>query len=60
MGYSVDLRKISIYKYKEILEDQYLLLSKKILHQNVDSNFCIDFARIIKSIEGGIVYILGG
>jgi replicative superfamily II helicase len=39
MGYSLDLSKISIDAYKEILKNQYLLPSRKILHQDIDSSF---------------------
>lgn len=39
MGYSLDLCKISIDAYKEILKNQYLLPSRKILHQDMDSCF---------------------
>lgn len=39
MGYSLDLRMISIDAYKEILKNQYLLPSRKILHQDMDSSF---------------------
>jgi hypothetical protein len=39
MGYSLDLRKISIDAYKEILRNQYLLPSRRILHQDMDSSF---------------------
>ena len=39
MGYSLDLSKISIDAYKEILKNQYLLPSRKILHQDMDSSF---------------------
>ncbi len=39
MGYSLDLSKISIDSYKEILKNQYLLPSRKILHQDIDASF---------------------
>ncbi len=39
MDYSLDLSKISIDAYKEILKNQYLLPSRKILHQDMDSSF---------------------
>lgn len=39
MGYSLDLSKISIQSYKEILKYQYLLPSRKILNQDIDSSF---------------------
>jgi len=39
MGYSLDLSKISIDAYKEILKNQYLLPSRKILHQDIDASF---------------------
>lgn len=39
MGYSMDLSKISIEAYKEILKNKYLLPSRKILHQDMDSRF---------------------
>ncbi len=39
MGYSPDLSKISIDAYKEILKNQYILPSRKILHQDMDSSF---------------------
>jgi hypothetical protein len=39
MGYSIDLSKISIEAYMEILKTQYVLPSRKILHQDIDSSF---------------------
>lgn len=39
MGYTLDLSKISIEAYKEILKNQYLLPSRKILHQEMDYSF---------------------
>jgi len=39
LGYSLDLKMISIDMYKEILRNQYLLPSRKILHQDMDSSF---------------------
>ena len=39
MGYSLDLKIISINAYKEILKNQYLLPSRRILHQDMDSSF---------------------
>ncbi|WP_010250690.1 hypothetical protein [Acetivibrio cellulolyticus] len=39
MGYSLDLKMISIDEYKEILKNQYLLPSRKILHQDFESSF---------------------
>ncbi len=39
MGYSLDLKMISMDAYKEILKNQYLLPSRKILHQDMDSSF---------------------
>jgi len=39
MGYYLDLSKISIAVYKEILKNQYLLPSRKILHQDMDASF---------------------
>lgn len=39
MGYSLDLSKISIEAYKVILKNQYLLPSRKVLHQEMDSSF---------------------
>lgn len=39
MGYSLDLSKISIEAYKEILKNQYLLPSRTILHQDMDACF---------------------
>ena len=39
MEYSLNLSKISIQSYKEILKNQYLLPSRKVLHQDIDSSF---------------------
>jgi len=39
MGYLLDLSKISIEKYKEILKNQYLLPGRKILHRDMDASF---------------------
>jgi len=39
MGYSVDLNKISILRYREILKKQNLLPSRKILLENLEENF---------------------
>lgn len=41
MAYSIDLKKISISTYKKILENQFLLPSRKILHDNIEDNFNI-------------------
>ena len=47
MGYSLNLSKISICAYKEILKNQYLLPSRKMLHQDIDSSFdAIDSCKI--------------
>jgi hypothetical protein len=39
MGYAIDLSKLSMEKYKDILKNQYLLPSRKILQQDVESSF---------------------
>lgn len=39
MGYLINLSKVSIFRYKHILENQNLLPGRKILHQNIVSNF---------------------
>lgn len=41
MGYSIDLSKISLEKYKIILKKQYLLPSRKILRNDIDQNLDI-------------------
>lgn len=41
MGYYIDLKTISIDNYKEILKNQYLLPSWKILENNIDDNLDI-------------------
>ena len=50
MGYSLDLRKISIDAYKEILKDQYLLPSRKILHQDMDNSFDVIYSCQINNL----------
>jgi len=37
----MDLRKIDIPKYKIFLKNQHLILSRQILHENIDDNFKI-------------------
>lgn len=39
MKYNLDLRKIDIQKYKIFLKSQYLIPSRRILHENIDDNF---------------------
>lgn len=39
MSYTLDLQNISINKYKEILRNQDLLPSRKILHEDMDAKF---------------------
>lgn len=39
MKYNLDLRKIDIQKYKIFLKNQYLIPSRRILHENIDDNF---------------------
>ncbi len=39
MKYDLDLSKIDIRKYKDFLKNQYLIPSRKILHQKIDENF---------------------
>lgn len=39
MGYSIELKNISIKDYKEILENQNLLPSRRILQDNIEKNF---------------------
>lgn len=39
MGYVPDLNRLSIEAYKEILKNQYMLPSRKILHQDMDRCF---------------------
>ena len=39
MGYSIDLSKISIDRYKEILKNQNLLPGRRMLLENLDNNF---------------------
>lgn len=47
MGYSLDLAKISIEAYKEILKNKHLLPSRKVLNHDIDNNFdAIDSCRI--------------
>jgi hypothetical protein len=50
MGYSLDLSKISIESYKEILKNQYLLPSRKILQQNIDFSFDAIYSCHIKNL----------
>jgi hypothetical protein len=40
MGYCMDLSKISVEAYKEILKNKYLLPSRKILHFHTSSSSC--------------------
>lgn len=52
MGYYLDLIKITIDTYKEILKNQYFLPSRKILHQDMDSSFdAIHACQIINLAE---------
>jgi hypothetical protein len=39
MEYNVDLRKMDIQKYKTFLKSRYLIPSRRILLENIDSNF---------------------
>ena len=39
MKYNIDLNKIDVQEYKEFLKNQYLIPSRKILHENIDANF---------------------
>jgi hypothetical protein len=50
MGYSLDLCKISINAYKEVLRNQYLLPSRKILHQDMDYSFDAIYSCKIKNL----------
>ncbi len=40
MGYSVDLNRIPVLRYMEMLKMQNLLPGRKILLENIDENFC--------------------
>ncbi|KNY26938.1 DUF4332 domain-containing protein [Pseudobacteroides cellulosolvens] len=51
MGYSLDLSIISIEAYKEILKNQYLLPSRKILHQDMDFSFDAMHSCKIKNLD---------
>ena len=39
MGYSVDLKRITVMQYMEILKNQNLLPSRKLLLDNLEENF---------------------
>jgi hypothetical protein len=39
--YNIDLRKMDVQKYKTFLKKQYLIPSRRILHENIDDNFQI-------------------
>ena len=39
MGYNIDLKRISILRYMEILEGQNLLPGRRILLENIEDNF---------------------
>jgi hypothetical protein len=41
MGYTLDLECLSIQEYKELLKQQNLLPSRKILLNNIDDNFLL-------------------
>lgn len=52
MGYNLDLSKISIDAYKEILRKQYLPPSRKILHQDIDFSFNAIQSCYITNLKG--------
>lgn len=41
MKYDLDLSKMDIDKYEQFLKNQYLIPSRQILHENIDTNFQI-------------------
>ena len=51
MGYYVDLRSISIDKYKDILKSTELIPSWKILEENIDGNFDAIKSQNLKNLD---------
>jgi len=51
MGYSIDLKKISIEKYIEILKSAELIPSWKVLEKDIDENFNIIKKSNIKNLD---------
>lgn len=39
MGYFIDLCRLSLDQYKQVIKNQYLLPKRKILQENIDSCF---------------------
>jgi hypothetical protein len=50
MGYTLDLECLSIQEYKELLKQQNLLPSRKILLNNIDDNFLLFKKRDINTV----------
>jgi hypothetical protein len=51
MTYNMDLSKMEVQKYKTFLKNQYLIPSRQILHENIDSNFKIFVNCGLKSLS---------
>ena len=50
MGYTLDLECLSIQEYKELIKQQNLLPSRKILLNNIDDNFLLFKKRDINTV----------
>ncbi len=51
MGYYIDLRSISLEKYKEILKNTDLIPSWKVLEKDIDENLNILIKQNVKNLD---------
>ncbi|MCB5229223.1 MAG: DUF4332 domain-containing protein [Candidatus Cloacimonetes bacterium] len=50
MKYNLDLERLSVQKYKDLLKQQNLLPGRRILWQDIDKNFAVFESKGIKSV----------